>query len=326
MSTEIRNEHRPPHEVRPASRQDFLPLLRLREQWVERFASDHPPQERWCPATYPVWDVPDERTLLPHLAGSDGRGAAVATASGDVCALLLFWREKDNSQLAVANQNPLFLPHETSAAAGGMLVDFALAEARRQSLTSVRMGFHGFVDQIDPTRALYLARGFSGELLFEMVTASLRIDPGPTALEFRSAEAFGLEAYYQLEQACGYCRSADAARANCEFSKKMWAQADPARDWLVGCLDGRAVGIIRVAVTQQGLGVVDAIAVVPEHRGRKIGLAMLAHGLSVLAGRTHLAYLNVHHDNPAAIRLYQLAGFRTHHVHGELVKGVAHVG
>ena len=78
----------------------------------------------------------------------------------------------------------------------------------------------------------------------------------------------------------------------------------------------------RIAVSREGVGVLDGIAVAPERRGRGIGRALLAKGLTALAGRTDIVRLDVHHDNPAAIRLYERAGFRTHHVHGEMVRAL----
>jgi hypothetical protein len=69
-------------EVRPAAREDFFRALCLREQWTEQFHAGHSSQERWWPGTYRVWDIPDEATILRHLAGRDGCGAAIATAEG----------------------------------------------------------------------------------------------------------------------------------------------------------------------------------------------------------------------------------------------------
>lgn len=109
-------------------------------------------------------------------------------------------------------------------------------------------------------------------------------------------------------------------KKDCEFSERMWGTTDPKTDWLVAYDGEQLVGTVRVAVTREGLGVLDDIALIKEYRGRGFGRCLLARGLSALIGRTEIVRLDCEQDNTSAVQLYRQAGFKIHHEHGELRK------
>ena len=304
---------------RIATRRDYHALVRLRAEWVHEFCRTHPPDRCWCPALCRIPDIEDERELLEHVRGADDRWAAVLGSSQGLAGYLLCRVDEDEKHLRIEGQTPRVLRKDQFHQVGGELVDFAVRQAVRSGLMKVKMVYHGFPQEIGLLRALYGARGFAGECLLEMLCRNLRIDPGPRALQFRSAAEIP-DAFYEAEAACGYCSSAQQAKQDCEFSVKMWGDVDPGRDWLAAYEGPDLVGTVRVAVSREGMGVLDGIAVAPDRRGRGVGRALLTRGLAALAGRTDVVWLDVHHDNPAAIRLYERAGFRTHHLHGDMIK------
>ncbi|KKM08338.1 hypothetical protein LCGC14_1724900 [marine sediment metagenome] len=308
---------------RLTERQDYHALVRLRAEWLDAFCRAHLAPQRWCPANCRVPDIEDERTLLGHLAGEDGRWAAALQRDGTPVGYVLCRADEDKGELAIEGQTPRVSPQVAFDAAAGELLEFVLQRAAESGLKKIRFSYHGFGDEVITLGGLYERSGFAGECVFEMLTRQLQIDPGPTRLEFRSAEEIGLDAFHEAEVACGYCRSPRRAKENGEFSRKMWGSVQPGTDWLAAYDRDSLVGTVRVAVSREGIGVLDAIAVAERRRRQGIGRSLLARGLSALVDRTAAVRLDVHHDNPAAIRLYERAGFRTHHVHGNVSKSIA---
>ncbi len=70
-------------------------------------------------------------------------------------------------------------------------------------------------------------------------------------------------------------------------------------------------GTIQGIVDNQGCGAIQNIGVTPEHRGRRLGTALILRALSGFREvGLQQAYLEVTADNEPAIRLYQRLGFR----------------
>lgn len=103
---------------------------------------------------------------------------------------------------------------------------------------------------------------------------------------------------------------------NLAVSRTMWSVAD--RDWLAAYEGRTPVGVVRMAVTREGVGVVDAFGLAKEHRGRGLGIHLLAAGLARLAGQTDVVWLDVDLDNVPALRVYQRAGLHVHHLDGSM--------
>ena len=306
--------------VRMATRRDHRNMVKLRAELLDRFHAAHRAGRRWCPALCNVPNIEDEDIMLKHLTGRDGRWAAALYCQGMLWAYVLCRTDKENSELRIEGQTPRVLPRSGFCETGAKLLKYVIQQAIESGLTKIKAVYHGFSDELALFRQLYQTHGFTGECKFEMLSCQLRIHPGSARLEFQSAEDIGLEAFYEAEAVCGYISTTERSKRDCEFSVKMWPDVRPATDWLVAYECAHLVGTVRVGVTREGIGVLDAIAVAPNRRGRGLGRALLARGLTALVGRTDVVWLDVHHDNPAAIRLYRRAGFETHHVNGDMNK------
>jgi ribosomal protein S18 acetylase RimI-like enzyme len=167
---------------------------------------------------------------------------------------------------------------------------------------------------------LYARAGFElgdGHYRLEMLGQDFHIDPGSAAVTCRTAAEVGLEAFYEAEARVGRWESVDQSRRDCETSRRMWC-VDPQTDYLAAYDNDEVVGTARVAVTREGTGVLDALQVRPGRRGQGIGRVLIAAALSALENRTDVVWLDVDSDNTASRRLYESAGFRVHHEHGEL--------
>lgn len=315
-------------EVRMADSRDYRAVIRLRAEWLDRFCANHPGEERWCPAGCRVPDIEDEHLLSDHLprperidphtlARENACWAAGVLSEGKADAYLLWRANKEKRELAIWKHTPRVSSRVELEEAGGQLVDFVLQHAREQGLKQVSISLHGFPDEVDPLVDLYHAHGFKGELRWEMVSHQLHLDPGPHQLEFRSAEEVGLDSFYEIDAKLRNWPAEDSKKS-CAMSQKMWT-VEPGTDWLLAYEGRELVGTVQVAVTPTGVGVLDGIAVVPEHRGRGLGRALLARGLSALIGRTDVVWLDVDQDNVSAQQLYQWAGFKLLHRHGVLV-------
>lgn len=304
---------------RVATPQDFEACVRLRSVWLERFRGAHSPEERWCPAGVPVPYIENEKRLRRYLApGESDRWAAVLTTQGEADAYALCRNDKDKSELWIERHTPRVSSRLQLDEAGSKLLEFVIRLAAEQGIKRVRVFFHGFPDEVDPLISLYQKNGFElgkGNPRREMLSRQLLVNPGPHHLQFRSAEEIGLDAFYESEAVAGHCPSAEEAKKDCEISRRMWWSVEPATDWLVAYEGQNVVGTVRVAVTRDGVGVLDNIAIAKEYRGRGLGICLLARGLSSLVGRTEVVWLDVDHDNVPALRLYRRAGFRVHHHH-----------
>ena len=180
------------------------------------------------------------------------------------------------------------------------------------------MGFHGVPDEVEPLVSLYERLGFACHLRLEMVGRQLGIDPGPRRLEFRSADEIGEDSLLALEaELRGW--SLEQARKNLAVSRKMWSV--PNSDWLGACEGEKLVGTARMAVTREGVGVLDDFGLLESWRGHGLGIHLLAAGLSRLAGKVEVVWLDVDHDNVPARRVYERAGFEVLHLHGTMAKG-----
>ncbi|MCS7020746.1 MAG: GNAT family N-acetyltransferase [Gemmataceae bacterium] len=91
-----------------------------------------------------------------------------------------------------------------------------------------------------------------------------------------------------------------------------WRGFCPAANWLVVSEEeGRDVGCIQSSLDATGCGVIVNVAVVPNHRGRGLGNALLKQTLKGLhrAGARRV-YLEVTASNQTAVQLYRRSGFR----------------
>lgn len=102
---------------------------------------------------------------------------------------------------------------------------------------------------------------------------------------------------YEIEKAC--------------FSNP-WSRADLAKQldletshFLVADVDGRAVGYMGLQIFS-GEGYVTNVAVLPQHRGQGIALALINEQLK---NKMDFITLEVRESNIPAIRLYEKAGF-----------------
>jgi GNAT superfamily N-acetyltransferase len=84
----------------------------------------------------------------------------------------------------------------------------------------------------------------------------------------------------------------------------------PEATWLVGCADGYC-GTVQGIRERAGLGAIQNLGVVPLHRERGLGSALLLQALHGFyrAGLSR-AFLEVTAQNESAVRLYQRLGFR----------------
>lgn len=103
---------------------------------------------------------------------------------------------------------------------------------------------------------------------------------------------------YEIEKAC--------------FSNP-WSRADLAKQldletshFLVADVDGRAVGYMGLQIFS-GEGYVTNVAVLPQHRGQGIALALINEQLK---NKMDFITLEVRESNIPAIRLYEKAGFK----------------
>ncbi len=84
----------------------------------------------------------------------------------------------------------------------------------------------------------------------------------------------------------------------------------PEATWLVGCAEGYC-GTVQGIRERTGLGAIQNLGVVPLHRDRGLGTALLLQALHGFyrAGLSR-AFLEVTAQNESAVRLYQRLGFR----------------
>jgi len=308
-------------EVRIAEPHDLEACIRLRMAWLERFREAHSSEERWCPAGVPVPWVEDEGTIREHLTeGESGCWAAVLTKLGQVEAYVLGRSDKVRGELLIQPHNPRVSVGVRPEEAGSRLLDFAIRHAAEEALERVRVSLHGFRDEVDPLVGLYRRHGFEGPPRLEMLSHRLLLDVGSYHLQFRSGEEIGLDGFYEIDATIRGC-SVEESKRNLGISRRMWS-VDPGTDWLAAYDGGSLVGVVEVAVTRGGVGVVDHLGIVKEYRGRGLGLRLLAGGLSALAGRTKTVWLDVDQDNLPALRLYDRAGFKLHHLHCEMTARV----
>jgi len=311
--------------LRIGIRRDYHELVRLRAEWIDWFCQSHPASQRWCPAACHIPRIENEGDLLWHLIGKDGRWAVIYRSQGELQGYILCRSDSDKKELLIEGQTPRVSPSLADSGVdevGRGLIQFVLRHGVEQELEEVKMPFHGFPDEISLLMRLYRREGFACEPWYEMFSDKLDIEPGPQHLQFRSAGELGLDAFHESEAITGQCSSAEDSKKDCEMSQRMWDSIDPNTDWLMAYDDGRLVGTVRVAVTREGLGHLDGIALIEEYRGRGLGRCLLAKALSALIGRTEIVWLTCLQDNPPAVRLYRRAGFKVHHEYGELNKGL----
>jgi ribosomal protein S18 acetylase RimI-like enzyme len=312
--------------VRMARRRDYHQLVRLRAEWLDAFWHTHPAPERWCPACAGVPWIEDEPALDQYVMGKKDKWAAVSCSQGGPTGYVLCRNDESKKELVIEKQTPRIAPAAQPREVGGSLLNFVLQQGAEQGLSKVRVFYHGFPDQVDPLVDVCRRAGLKGKIRVEMVSRELHIDPGPAELEFRSAEEMGLDEFYAAE-ALFREKSVDDTRQDCDISRRMWC-VEPSKDWLAAYDGETLVGTLRMAVTREGVGVLDDIFVGKEYRRpafggqapgrlwRRFGRCMLAQGLSRLAGRTDVIWLDTDEDNTPARGLYEGAGFSIHHRHG----------
>jgi GNAT superfamily N-acetyltransferase len=85
----------------------------------------------------------------------------------------------------------------------------------------------------------------------------------------------------------------------------------PEATWLISAIDG-CCGTVQGIRDDSGLGMIQNLGVVPEHRGRKLGKSLLLKALQGFrqAGLKR-AFLEVSARNTRAVRLYHQTGFVT---------------
>jgi ribosomal protein S18 acetylase RimI-like enzyme len=85
---------------------------------------------------------------------------------------------------------------------------------------------------------------------------------------------------------------------------------EPRATWLLGCTGGYC-GTVQGVRERNGMGAIQNLGVVPAHRGRGLGTALLLQALHGFrrAGLGR-AFLEVTAQNDGAIRLYRRLGFR----------------
>ena len=300
--------------ARMASRRDYHQLVRLRAEWLDAFWRAHPAPERWCPACAGVPWIEDELALDQYVIGKKGKWAAVSCSQGGPTGYVLCRKDESKKELVIEGQTPRIAPAAQTKEVGGSLLNFVLQQGAEQGLSKASVFYHGFPDQIDPLVDVCRGAGLKGKIRLEMVSRELHIDPGPAQLQFRSAEEIGLDAFYAAD-ALFREKSVEWTKESCDISRRWW-YVDPSKDWLAAYDGETLVGTLRVAVTHEGVGVIDGIFVGKEYRRRGFGRCMLARQLSCLAGRTDVVWLDTDEDNVPALRLYEGAGFSIHHRHG----------
>jgi len=316
-------------EARIADRRDYRDLVRIRAEWLDRFVADHPAPERWSPAGARVPELEDEYLLAKHLPRPDRLDpdtlarqndcwAALATKDGKALGYILWRIDLEKRGLEICTNTPRVVEGPDLAEPGSTLVDLLLHHAREQNLKQVTVRLQGFPGEVGPLVELYHDHGFAGDLRWQMVSRQFDLDPGTHRLTFRSAADIGLDAFFEAEVISGQAASPEESKEDCEISQKMWLSVEPGTDWFVGYEAGEVVGTVRTAVTATGVGVLDAISVAAEHRGRGLGRELLARGVASLRGRTDVVWLDVDHDNVPALRLYEWAGFKLLQRHGTL--------
>jgi ribosomal protein S18 acetylase RimI-like enzyme len=93
-----------------------------------------------------------------------------------------------------------------------------------------------------------------------------------------------------------------------EISRKAGFVAEAT--WLVGCPEGYC-GTVQGVRERSGLGAIQNLGVMPLHRGRGLGKALLVQALNGFRrGGLGRAFLEVTAQNEGAIRLYRNLGFR----------------
>jgi mycothiol synthase len=158
----------------------------------------------------------------------------------------------------------------------------------------------------EPVRALYqLRRGLESlpedpPLPDGVVVRAFRPGPDDDAWLAVNAAAFATHA----EQ--GNWTRADLAARFAE----PWFDPD---GFLLADRDGELLGYHWTKIHPDGAGEVYVLGIAPAAQGLGLGNALLVRGLRHLAGRgCRVALLYVDGDNPAALRLYERAGFAEH--------------
>lgn len=309
-------------DVRMGTRRDYSKLVRVRAEWLDTFYRYHPAAERWCPSAMRVPHIEDEQTLFRYLYNAEGCLAVVE--SERPYGYILCQAREDQKVLVIAGQTPCVWPGLAFEKVGRKLIEFALHQARKQGLAKISLNFHGVPDEVDPMAGLYRNHGFTGLSRFEMLSNRLHVDVGMQQLRFRSAVEIGLNAFYECNASARHL-SAEASKKDCDFSLQRgqrWGSVDPSTDWIAAYDGHDPVGIVRMAVDGEGIGILDELAIIKKHRGRGLGICLLARGLSALEGRADIVRLDVDDDNVPALKLYARAGFNVHHHHGTLERNV----
>ena len=302
-------------DARLATRRDYQAMVRLRAEWLDEFVHEHPARERWCPSGCRVPRIEDETELLFSLTGKDGRGAAVLSGPDGIDAFVLWRTNEADHRIEIQGQTPRVCPHMGLDEAGNALVELVIQHAVEHGMPKVCVFLHGFPDEVHPLIGLYRRHGFvptEGHPRLEMLGAPMAVSPDPNRLQFRSAKEIGLDEFHETNAALrGW--SVEQSVANGDISERMWGDVRPETDWLVAYEGEDLVGVVQMAVTRDGIGVVDGVTVVAHRRGRGLGMCLLSKGLAAVTGRTDVVWLDVDHDNAPAVQLYKRAGFRVHH-------------
>src|SRR5262245_31997227 len=134
-----------------------------------------------------------------------------------------------------------------------------------------------------------------------------------------------LEAHAEVKFNC-FAEEIDAAvfpslgsRLGCSYLMQEIARKSgfrPEATWLIACNSGLGshgfCGTVQGVRSASGVGAIQNLGVVPAHRGRGLGTALLLQALhSFRRTSLHRAFLEVTASNSAAIRMYRRLGFRS---------------
>lgn len=169
--------------------------------------------------------------------------------------------------------------------------------------------------EVEPQTVYY--KRFRMEIDLQEPLASAMLPPGYSWVAWSPSL---LEAHAEVKFNC-FAEEIDAAvfpclgsRLGCsylmqEITRKSGFRAEAT--WLIACGDGFC-GTVQGVRAASGIGAIQNLGVVPAHRGRGLGAALLLQALHGFRRTSlHKAFLEVTASNGAAIRLYRKLGFRS---------------
>ncbi len=185
------------------------------------------------------------------------------------------------------------------------LVATAREEVRRRGIPDLLFICERASTSAAPTMQTLGARYDFSEYKMVLRNRAVPPVPWPDGLALRDGTPLDLEALARM----------DVTAFQTEFeNSKQWLEkvfADDARRVWVITLNGRTIG--KIQTTQSGDEIyINAFVILPEHRGKGYGKAVLSHIVTQLVDEKHpLISLEVATENENALSLYKRAGFAT---------------